>query len=319
MHRRRLLAGMAAAGAASLAGCATQTAALLETGGAAAGLPRRVELAETPFFPQDERFLCGPEALAAVLQAGGIAVTPRELVPQVYLPGRQGSLQAEMLAATRRQGAVAVLLPRRLEALCRELAGGTPAVILQNLALAVSPVWHYAVAIGYDLDERVLLLRSGRERRQAMSLRTFEHTWARSAHWAFVALPPGRLPATADEAEMTRALLAFERVAQPEAAMRAYAAAARRWPGNVTLQMGHGNTLYAAGHKREAADVFEAAARRHQHGAAWVNLGLVELELGRLPQAEAAAREAVALGGSWSAQANALLRKVEAAQRLRPK
>jgi tetratricopeptide (TPR) repeat protein len=82
----------------------------------------------------------------------------------------------------------------------------------------------------------------------------------------------------------------------------------------VTLQMGLGNTLYAAGRKREAAEVFESTARHHQHGAAWVNLGLVELELGRVPQAAAAARRAVELGGNWSAQANKLLRKVEAAQ-----
>jgi len=53
--RRRALAGVAALGAGALAGCATQTAALLEAPGA--DLPRRVELADTPFFPQDQRFL----------------------------------------------------------------------------------------------------------------------------------------------------------------------------------------------------------------------------------------------------------------------
>ncbi|MCM5680247.1 PA2778 family cysteine peptidase [Schlegelella sp. S2-27] len=313
-ERRRLLAGVAAFGAVSLTGCATQTAELLDTRAVAAGLPRRVELAQVPFFPQDQRFLCGPESLAAVLQAAGVAATPPQLVPQVYLPGREGSLQAEMLAATRRQGGVAVMLPPQLEALCRELAAGTPVVILQNLGLAVSPVWHYAVAVGYDLDERTVLLRSGRERRMVMSLRTFEHTWARSAYWAFVAVAPGLVPVTAGEAEMTRALVAFERVAAPELASRAYTAAVQRWPANVTLLMGQGNTLYAAGRKREAAEVFEATARHHEHGAAWVNLGLVQLELGHLSQAEAAARRAVELGGNWSAQANKLLRKVEAAQ-----
>ncbi|WP_281915490.1 PA2778 family cysteine peptidase [Caldimonas thermodepolymerans] len=310
--RRRVLAGVAALGAGALAGCATQTAALLEAPGA--DLPRRVELADTPFFPQDQRFLCGPESLAAVLHVAGRPVTPAELVPQVYLPGRQGSLQTEMLAAARRQGAVAVPLPTRLEAVCRELAAGTPVVVLQNLGLSVSPVWHYAVAIGYDLDERIMLLRSGRERRAVMPLRTFEHTWARSGHWAFVALAPGRLPASAGEAEVTRALVAFERVAPPEAALQGYLAALQHWPGNVTLAMGRGNTLYAAGRKREAAEAFRAIAQAHQHGAAWVNLGWVLLELGEVAQAAEAARQAVALGGHWRDQAQALLRRVEAAR-----
>ena len=157
MQRRSLL--IAGASLALLGGCATQTAALRF--GAVEGLPRCAELVDTPFFPQDQRYLCGPESLAAVLQATGLAVTPPDLVPQVYVPGRQGSLQAEMLAATRRQGAVAYVLPPRLEALLREVAAGTPVVILQNLGLQWAPTWHYAVVVGYDLDEGLVLLRSG--------------------------------------------------------------------------------------------------------------------------------------------------------------
>src|SRR5574342_247053 len=64
---------------------------------------RRVELARVPFFAQ-EAYQCGPAALAMALGAAGKRVTPEELVAEVYLPGREGSLQVEMLAATRRQG-----------------------------------------------------------------------------------------------------------------------------------------------------------------------------------------------------------------------
>ncbi len=308
MQRRSLL--IAGASLALLGGCATQTAALRF--GAVEGLPRRAELVDTPFFPQDQRYLCGPESLAAVWQATGLAVTPPDLVPQVYVPGRQGSLQAEMLAATRRQGAVAYVLPPRLEALLREVAAGTPVVILQNLGLQWAPTWHYAVVVGYDLDEGLVLLRSGPVRRQEMALRTFEHTWARSDHWAFVALAPGRLPATVGEAEAVRSLVAFERVAPPALAVRAYETALTRWPGVLTLQMGLGNALHAAGRKAEAAECFEAAARQHRHAAAWINLGTVALELGQRTRAEAAAREAVALGGAWSTQARELQARLQA-------
>ncbi|MCW7537623.1 PA2778 family cysteine peptidase [Aquabacterium sp. A7-Y] len=311
--RRRLLAGAGAWAALGLAGCAaTQTSLLLGRDGAA-GLPRRVELENTPFFPQDQRYLCGPESLAAVLGAAGIPATPAELQPLVYLPGREGSLQIEMLAAARRLGALAVQLPPQLGALCRELAAGSPVVILQNLGLAVAPTWHYAVVVGYDLDAGSVLLRSGHERRLAMRMHTFEHTWARSQHWAFVALPPGRLPASAGEAELTRALLAFERVGQPAAAAVAYQTAVERWPHNLTLQMGRGNTLYAAGRKVEASAVFEAVGRAHRHAAAWINHGNVELELGRRDRAREAARQALALGGPFLPQAKALQEKVEAA------
>ena len=85
-----------------LTGCATpQVAALLAR--PPATLPARVELTGVPFHPQEE-YQCGPAALATVLVHAGVATTPDALVPEVYLPARGGSLQAEMLAAARRHG-----------------------------------------------------------------------------------------------------------------------------------------------------------------------------------------------------------------------
>src|ERR1051325_3239401 len=68
-----------------------------------------VELKDVPFFPQTE-YQCGPAALATVLNTYGVKVTPEDLVPEVYLPARKGSLQIEMLAAARRHGLVAYQL-----------------------------------------------------------------------------------------------------------------------------------------------------------------------------------------------------------------
>ena len=54
-------------------------------------------------------------AFAYTLAASGVKMTPDELVPQVYLPARKGSLQVEMLAAARRHGLVAYQLAPRFE------------------------------------------------------------------------------------------------------------------------------------------------------------------------------------------------------------
>ena len=51
-------------------------------------LPIQVELTEVSFFPQED-FQCGPAALAMVLNASNIRVTPEELVDQVYIPARK--------------------------------------------------------------------------------------------------------------------------------------------------------------------------------------------------------------------------------------
>ncbi|MGD8236773.1 MAG: hypothetical protein PVJ65_11540, partial [Chromatiales bacterium] len=68
-----------------------------------------VQLADTPFFPQ-QAYQCGPAALATVLNANGVSISPEQLVPQVYLPERRGSLQVEMIAAARRYDQVPVVI-----------------------------------------------------------------------------------------------------------------------------------------------------------------------------------------------------------------
>ena len=280
---------------AGLGGCALltppQTRALRDAPPVELATP--VDLANGPFFAQAD-YECGPAALATALGAAGIAVRPEALTAQVYLPARQGSLQAEMLATARRHGALAVRLPPTLVALLRELSAGHPVVVLQNLGLSFAPRWHYAVLVGHDLAARELLLRSGTTARASMGLSTFEHTWARGGHWAFVALQPGQLPLTATEIELTAATVAFERVAPPEAAQRAYDAALLRWPDNLTLAIGAGNARAAAGDLVGAAQRFEAAATRHGSAAAWINLAEVRLQLQQLPSAAAAAQRAVA-------------------------
>ena len=292
----------------TLSGCAVQTPRLLAE--PPNDLPRRVELARTPFFPQ-QAYQCGPAALATVLSAAGLPTGPQTLVDQVFLPAREGSLQLEMLAASRRQGAVATRVPGSLAALLRETAAGNPVVVLQNLGLSWVPVWHYAVVIGYDLDEGNFVLRSGTTARLEIAFSTFEHTWDRSQRWGFVSLPPGKLPETASEDEATRALVAFERNAPPTAAARAYAAGHERWPDNPVLAIGLGNARYATGDLGGAEQAVRAAADRHASAAAFNNLARVLLELGRRDEARQAAQQAVQIGGPLRETALATLRAVE--------
>jgi tetratricopeptide (TPR) repeat protein len=229
-----------------------------------------------------------------VLVASGVEVTPERLGEEVFLPGREGTLQLEMLGGARRHERLAVLLPEQLEALLREVAAGRPAVVLQNLGLSFAPAWHYAVVIGHDLGRGEILLRSGATRREAMLMRTFEHTWARSGRWAFVVVPPGKLPLSASEAAVTQACIGFERVAPPAHAARAYESAAQRWPASLLLALGLGNTRYAAGDVAGAATAFRQAAERHDSAAAWNNLAQAEAKLGHADAARGAAQRALA-------------------------
>jgi hypothetical protein len=317
--RRR--ATLLLAAAAVLPGCALltdppQTAALRAA--VPADLPPRVERDQVPFFPQTPLH-CGPAALATALADAGLPADIATLTDAVFLPAREGSLQIEMLGGARRQGAVATRLPGELTALLREVAAGHAVVVLQNLGLDFAPRWHYAVLVGYDLPAGELIFRSGTERRSVLALRTFEFTWARGGRWAIVALPPGRLPASAHEADAVDAALGFGRVGAAADAARAWAAVHRRWPANLVAAMGLGNALHAAGDLAGAAGVFEAAAVQHNSAAAWNNLASTRLSLGDHAGARAAATRAVdrarAAEPLWLEKALQTQREIDAARR----
>lgn len=288
-----------------LAGCSTLSSSLRP----GADLPPQA-YAETPFFPQ-EIYHCGPAALAGALGAAGVAIQPEALAPQVYLPGREGSLQAELVAAARAQGRIAYLLAPSLETALREVAAGHPVLVLQNLGLSWYPRWHYALLIGYDLDERSVTLHSGAQRDYVTALATFERTWARAGRWGLVVLPPEVLPATAGELAYVGAAAALER-SHPVAAQTAYRTALARWPASLVAQLGLGNACYAQDDLTGAAQAFAAAAAAHPGSAlAHNNLAHVLGRLGRREEALAAARRAVELAGDSLPAARQTLEELE--------
>jgi len=298
--------------AALLGGCAgllPQTYSLREK--PPPGLPPKAELKDVPFHAQED-FFCGPAALAMALNAGGVGVTPEALVKQVYLPGRKGSLQIEMLVAARRNGMVAYQLEPRLEDVLREVAAGTPVIVLENYGFRIWPVWHYSVVVGYDLDAGEIIRRSGMNPRQTMPFPVFEYLWKDEDYWAMVATPPGRVPVTATEARYATAVVALEQSGQLRRAQIAYEAMLKRWPTSLAGLMGRGNTAYALKDPVGAESAFRKAAQEHPGAvAALNNLAQILAERGKLGEALATAERAVSLGGPLQPAARATLEEIQ--------
>ncbi len=281
-------------GLALLAGCAAhQTEGVLNAPG---DLPSKVELAEVPFFPQ-EAYQCGPASLAMALSWSGLSVRPEELLDQVYSPARQGSLPTEMIGAARRHGRVAYPITA-LRDLLAELGAGNPVIVLQNLGLPWVPRWHFAVVVGYDLLEEEIVLHSGTEPREVLSLGHFERTWEESEYWGLLVLPPSTLPATVSEIRFLEAVIGLERSRRWQAVAQAYGTALARWPASLGALMGLGNSRYALGDLVGAEQAFRRATEAHPRAApAFNNLAHVLAELERRQEAILLARRAVALGG----------------------
>ncbi len=305
-----------------LAGCvgAPQSAALLQQYDSAKQLDQApafsspFSLDNVPFFPQEE-YQCGPAALATVLQYSDVKVVPDDLVSLVYVPARHGSLQIEMLAAPRRYGRISYQLPATLEALLLEVQAGNPVLVMQNLAITQFPQWHYAVVVGFDLNEERLILRSGTKRDYRLKLKVFERTWSRAKHWAFVVLQPGDLPHDVNEVSYFQSVSSYESVGNTEDIEEAYRAGLQRWPGSQLLGMGYGNIAYRDRNLALASEAYSALLEHNpNYAAAHNNLAQVLFEQGKLEQAEVHARSAVSEGGNFSEVYGQTLSKIVSAK-----
>lgn len=219
-----------------------------------------VELSDTPFFAQTEQH-CGPAALATVLAARGVAVTPAQLAPLMYTPGREGSLQAELIAALRRHDHLPLRLAPTPEALVQALHAGSPVLVLQNLGLARWPAWHYAVVVGYEPDGARFLLRSGTEPRKRERARSFVASWDRAQRWALVAAAPHAVPSFATVEHWLAAAAPFESLGRLTVAETAYRAAIARWPDSALAWQALANVRYAANDPAEAERALGEALR----------------------------------------------------------
>jgi tetratricopeptide (TPR) repeat protein len=231
-----------------------------------------------------------------LLRASGVVIEPQALTPQVFIPGRLGSLQAELIGAARRHGRLPYLLATTADELIAELGEGRPVLVLQNLRASRWPKWHYAVLIGYDAKRNVALLRSGAEERVEMRWQRFAGTWHRGGRWAFTTLEPGVIPLHADASRYVLAVAGLEAAGQLRAAAASYDAAIARWPGQAQAWLGRGNVAYAEGDLPAAADAWlRAILLEPSDAAARNNLAQVLADSGCGAESRRQAERAVAL------------------------
>ncbi|WP_348701192.1 PA2778 family cysteine peptidase [uncultured Marinobacter sp.] len=268
-----------------LAGCATAPPWPDRPASAPSG---RVLLDQVPFYPQ-ERYQCGPASLAMMLNSQGLRTDPDRLKALVYLPGRQGSLQVEMVAAARAHDMVVYPLAARFDAILAELDAGHPVLVLQNLMFDWWPQWHFAVVVGYDAAQETVILNTDTREHYAMPYPAFLATWGRAERWAVVVLPPGQLPATARPLDYLRAAHDLESTGHPQAARRAYQGAAERWPERPEPGMALANLAFAQAQWRDAArQLIDLARHFPDYASGWNNLGFTLERLGCRTAASAA-------------------------------
>lgn len=272
-------------------------------------------LSATPFIPQ-QAYQCGPAALAMTLADSGVAVAADDLVPMVYVPGRQGSFQVEMLAAARQYNRLPLSIETDLNSLLRWIDAGKPVLVLQNLGLDWYQKWHYAVVIGYDLGTREIILHSGTIANYRVSMALFERTWRRGDYWGLALLKPGELPVRENPQTYFLAAATLEET-HPDADLLAiWRAGVESWPAFPPLAMALANHHYSRGNRDGARQGYQAIIRQHPtYLPAYNNLATLLTELGQYGEAVTLARQGLAIAGGTNPALEETLAAAMAQQR----
>ncbi|WP_375739466.1 PA2778 family cysteine peptidase [Pseudomonas boanensis] len=180
-------------------------------------LPEAVELSGVPFFAQNA-YQSAPAALAALLTQQGEVVTPGLLESELRLPQQEESLQRSIADVARQHGLLVYPLGSGLDDLLEQVAAGNPIMVYVKQGYGLLPSWRFALLVGYDLDNRTLLLRSGHQRRMQMGFGEFEAGWDAASRWAVLLQSPDQLPAAVERGRWLKGAEELDAAGQTEAA-----------------------------------------------------------------------------------------------------
>lgn len=277
-----------------MSGCvstAVQTEALLKNKPAVENF-HQVE--QVPFVNQ-EAGQCGPATLTMAMNWAGKMISVEEVSPQVFTPGMKGSLQSDLIGASRRNGLMAVPI-EGLSALLIEINSGHPVIVFENLALSWLPQWHYAIVFGYDLTKQEMIMHSGPEAFKHWDMSKFERSWMLANYWGLVVLPAGELCSSADELANSVAAAGLEQVGQKGAAEKSYAAILKKWPSSLTALVGSANLAFEKENYILAVSYLKQATKFYPGSATvWHNLTIAEGRADMMKEAHESAMQALLL------------------------
>jgi hypothetical protein len=142
------------------------------------------------------------------------------------------SVQAGLEVVARSYDLLVYPLPGNLDALMQQVSAGHPVLVMQD-RLFGGPGSQFAVLVGYDQRERILILRSGNSRRWHTSFASFDDAWGEAGRWAVLIQPTNQLPAQSIERVWLQAARDLQAQGQTQAAQRALRTARKVWPDAV--------------------------------------------------------------------------------------
>lgn len=275
-----------------LSGCATHSEKLTEKLRERFPAYPQHKLINVPFYNQEE-YYCAPATLAMVSNYLEKRIVAEDIAKILYTPEMKGTFQNDVLAATRRLGFIAIPI-NNLEKLLISINENIPVLIFQNLGLSWIPSWHYSLVVGYDLEEKEMILHTGEYKNYRMKISTFERIWNRVQNWGLAIVNVGSIPPTASEDEMVKATAGLELANHFLLAQQSYNKILNKWSESLGALVGLGNIHYQFKNYKKSQKYFEKATSFHpQSFGAWYNYIVLLVETKQIKNAKIAIEKAV--------------------------
>jgi len=186
-------------------------------------------ISDVPFYPQSE-YYCGPTTLSEVFAYHGKNIDVEKIASKIFIPGKKGSLQIEMVAATRQYDFSAYAKQGSLIEILQLVENNIPVIVFQNNGLSWAPSWHYAVVIGYDIAAKSIILHTGLSENYRIPFAVFERTWNRGNNWFLAPLPIGITFNILDPYLYTKSAYDMLEIGREHTAIANIRAAIDQWP-----------------------------------------------------------------------------------------
>lgn len=203
-----------------------------------------------PFIEQTPK-LCGPTALYMVTKPFRSLLNLDEVSSLTFTPAASGTYKQDMLAAARRLG----MAPYRVLSFSQiidYLAHDTPVVLFHRTDFLWKNFWHYSVLTGYNRKAETFSLHIGPYANREADISDVVGSWVEGGSWAFVVMPPERLPVSVKYDEALENAFAFLRLGNNEAAFQLSEQILAHWPERYEADVVMAEALMNENHAEKA-------------------------------------------------------------------
>ena len=141
-----------------------------------------------PFYEQD-KYMCGPSAVASVMNYYGSGVSTKEVEDAVYTGKLKGTLPMDIVIYAKEKGFDASYYEGGLDDLKRNLRQKTPLILFVDLGWFDYRAGHYIVVFGYSDALGVVSAHWGVEREKTVAYEYLLKIWQRTGY-STIALAP---------------------------------------------------------------------------------------------------------------------------------